>query len=111
MAPWDAIATVLVGWHESGMVEGWFKLLFGTIFSFWITFNVVAGGFLASGSGWRVSIGSGMVAAAALAFASYGRASGKITAGIVVAVPQETVNDRFEKNGQGPMITDPGKKK
>ncbi len=91
--PFSAVAQIIIGWHNTGIIVKWVKLLFGILFSFWVTFNTVAGGCLVAHLGWPVSIGYGMAAGAAMALGSYVRADAKLTAGIVIAVPTETETD------------------
>lgn len=108
--PLGAIAEIVVGWHQTGIISKWGKLLFGIVFSFWIGFNTTAGGCLIAKLGWAVSIGSGMVTGAAMALTAYLRANAKLTEGIVIAIPQQTTLDAVNDKGQGPeVITAKGK--
>ena len=91
--PFAAVADIIVGWHKTGVVVKYFKLIFGILFSFWITFNTVAGGCLVAHLGWPVSIGYGMAAGAAMALTSYVRSDAKLTSGITIAVPTKTEED------------------
>jgi hypothetical protein len=108
--PFAAVADIIVGYHKTGVIVKWFKLLFGSVFSFWISFNTVAGGCLIAKLGWPVSIGYGMVSGAAMALTSYLRSDSKLTSGVVIAVPQQTTLDATNSQGQGPeVITSAGK--
>jgi hypothetical protein len=106
--PFAAIADIIVGWHKTGIIVKWAKLIFGPIFSFWITFNTVAGGCLVAKLGWPVSIGYGMMSGAAFALSAYLHADSKATAGIVIAVPQQSEAD-LTKNTSPEIITKAGK--
>ena len=112
MGVFEAIARIILGWHKAGQLQGWLRLLFGIGFSFFVTFNSVAGASLAAGSTWSVGVGRGMIAAAAMALIAFFRANKELTKDIVVAVPQSTVRDQFDpKTGQGPMVSVPPEKK
>lgn len=108
--PLGALATIIVGWHETSAASKWLKLVFGIVLSYLITFNTVAGGCLIAKMGWAVSVGSGMVTGAAMALTAYLRANAKLTEGIVIAIPQQTTLDSVNDKGQGPeVITAKGK--
>lgn len=110
MDPLQTLADLILGWHKAGLVQGWLKLLFGITFSFWVSFNTVAGGCLVSGLGWPISLGSGMVAGAAMSLVAFLRANPRLTSGVVVAVPQAAVQNQFNEKGSGPtVITASGK--
>lgn len=108
--PFGALAEIILGYHKSGILQGWLKLLFGIGFSFAISFNTACGAMLVAHAGWQVSIGTGMCTAAAMAFLAFLRANQELTAGVVVAVPQRTTTDQFDSKGSGPeVITASGK--
>lgn len=102
--PFGALAEIIVGYHQTGVISKWGKLLFGILFSFWVSFNTVAGGCLIAKLGWAVSVGSGMVTGAAMALTAYLRADLGLTRGIVIAVPQQTTLDTVNDKGQGPEV-------
>lgn len=105
--PFGAIADIIVGWHNTGIISKWAKLIFGILFSFWISFNTVAGGCLIAKMGWPISIGSGMVAGAAMALTAYLRANPSLTKGVVIAVPERVEEDAAKIKPE--VITMPGK--
>lgn len=111
MDPLRALADIVVGWHAAGQLQGWLRLLFGITFSFAVTFNTVCGGALATGGDVSVSVGMGMVSGAAMAAVAFFRANKKLTEGVVVALPQKTVEDQITPDGRGPMVSLPPEKK
>jgi hypothetical protein len=106
--PFAAVANIIIGWHNTGVIVKWGKLLFGILFSFWVTFNTVAGGCLVAKLGWPVSVGYGMLSGGAMAFLSFLNQDKTLTAGIVVAVPQQTELDE-NKNMTPEVISKAGK--
>ena len=105
--PFGALADIIVGYHNSGIISKWGKLIFGILFSFWVSFNTVMGGCLIVKMGWPVSVGSGMVAGAAMALTAYMRANPSLTKGVVIAVPQQAEEDAAKNKPE--VITMPGK--
>lgn len=103
--PFAAIADIIVGWHKAGQLEGWLKLLFSVSYSFVISFCTASGASLVAGGSGKASLGYGLLSGAAMSFVSFQNASSKLTKGITVVVPQETITDRNTVNGQGPMIS------
>jgi len=114
MDPLNAIANIFVGWHRTGKMNdaflrlhGWAKLLFGMFLSFFITFNTVAGAALMADKGWAFSIGAGMVSGAAMSAVAFFRANAKLTEGVVLAIPGNTLDAQFNEKGKGPMVSSP----
>lgn len=106
--PFAALARIIVGYHDAGIVQGWLRLLFSIGFSFFLTFCSVSGTAWAAEASWRRGFGLGLISASALAFVAYRNASQKLIKGTIVAVPQSVLEDQFNKDtGQGPNITRP----
>lgn len=114
MGPWSIVGDIFAGWLKAKKLNeamlrlhGWAKLIFGMALSFFLTFNTVAGTSLMADKGWAWSIGAGMVAGAAMALVAFLRADKKLTEGVVLAVPQATVEKQFDEQGRGPMVSSP----
>lgn len=106
--PFSALAKIIVGYHDAGIIQGWLRLLFSMSASFFITFSIVAGGAWASGTTATRGAGLGLVMAGAMAFRAYLAAPKAIVKGTVLVVPQETVEDANNKaTGQGPLTVQP----
>lgn len=105
--PFGAIADIIVGFHNTGVISKWAKLIFGIVFSFWVTFNTVAGGCLVAKLSWPVSIGYGMLTGSAMALTAYLRANPSLTKGVVIAVPEQAEEDAAKAKAK--VITMPGK--
>ena len=105
--PFTAIGEFILGAVRAGKVSGWARLIFSMLASFFLTFSTICGSALVAGSGWAFSVGAGMVSGAAMAFLAFLRADKKLTQGVVIAVPQRTVEAQFDAQGRGPMVTEP----
>lgn len=105
--PLGAIADIIVGLHNSAVISKWAKLIFGIVFSFWISANTVTGGCLVAKLSWPVSIGYGMLTGSAMALTAYLRANPSLTKGVVIAVPEQAEEDAAK--GKPEVITMPGK--
>lgn len=105
--PFGAIADIIVGFHQTGVISKWAKLIFGIVFSFWLSFNTVTGGCLVAKMSWPVSIGYGMLTGSAMALTAYLRANPSLTKGVVIAVPEQAEEDAAKAKAE--VITMPGK--
>ena len=104
--PFNAIAQVVLGVRNGNSLQRWARLIFSMAASYILGASTASGAALVAGSTTAMAVGSGLLMGAAMAFVAFISSDKKTIEGLVIAVPQRTLDDQFD-SGKGPMVSKP----
>jgi hypothetical protein len=100
MDPFQGLAAFVLGRLKASAMAAWFRYLFELAFSAGVSFLFTAGSMLFAGTRPAVAVGFGMIWAAMALVYLFRRERSRLTAGMIVALPQDEAQKELESNFQ-----------